>query len=89
MRAVTHAGGRPLLLAPTPADAADPSELLDLLDGVLVTGGADVDPASYGAERHSSTGHVSADRDAFEMRPRPPGRTSSGCRASGSAAACR
>ena len=67
VRAVTRAGGRPLLLAPTPADSADPSELFDMLDGVLVTGGADVDPASYGAERHSSTGHVSADRDAFEL----------------------
>ena len=67
VRAVTRAGGRPLLLAPTPADSADPSELFGMLDGVLVTGGADVDPASYGAERHSSTGHVSAERDAFEV----------------------
>ena len=47
---------RPLLLAPTPADLEDPSELLDLLDGVLITGGPDLDPARYGAEAASRDG---------------------------------
>src|SRR5829696_7616644 len=42
VRAIARAGGRPLLLAPTPADLADPSELLAMLDGVLITGGADL-----------------------------------------------
>ena len=44
--AVARAGGRPLLLAPTPADLADPGELLGLLDGVLITGGADLAAAT-------------------------------------------
>ena len=67
VRAIARAGGRPLLIAPTPADLADPSELLDLLDGVLVTGGADVDPATYGEQPHAETAPVTADRDALEL----------------------
>jgi len=65
--AIARAGARPLLLAPTPADLEDPSELLDLLDGVLITGGSDLDPARYGAEPHPATEPTSADRDAFEL----------------------
>jgi len=65
--AIARAGARPLLLAPTPADLEDPSELLDLLDGVLITGGSDLDPARYGAEPHPATEPASADRDAFEL----------------------
>jgi putative glutamine amidotransferase len=67
VRAVARAGGRPLLIAPTPADLADPSGLLDLLDGVLVTGGADVDPAAYGERPHRATAAAGAERDAFEL----------------------
>jgi putative glutamine amidotransferase len=65
--AIARAGGRPLLIAPTPADLKDPGELLELLDGVLITGGSDVDPASYGAERHPETEPASGERDAFEL----------------------
>ncbi len=67
VRAIARAGARPLLLAPTPADLVDPAELLDLLDGVLVTGGADVDPSAYGEQPHAETAAASADRDAFEL----------------------
>ena len=67
VRAIARAGGRPLLLAPTPADLADPSELLAMLDGVLVTGGADLDPAAYGEAPHPATAATSAERDAFEL----------------------
>jgi putative glutamine amidotransferase len=67
VRAIARAGARPLLLAPTPADLEDPSELLGLLDGVLITGGADVDPAAYGAEPHPESSPTAADRDAFEL----------------------
>jgi putative glutamine amidotransferase len=67
VRAIARAGGRPLLIAPTPADLADPTELLGLLDGVLVTGGADLDAATYGAAPHPETEATSADRDAFEL----------------------
>jgi len=67
VKAVARAGGRPLLLAPTPADLDDPGELLDILDGVLITGGADLDPAAYGADPHPETAATSAERDAFEL----------------------
>ena len=67
VRAIARAGARPLLLAPTPGDLEDPSELLGLLDGVLITGGADVAPAAYGADPHPETAATSADRDAFEL----------------------
>ena len=67
VRAIARAGGRPLLIAPTPADLEDPSELLDLLDGVLVTGGADLDPATYDALPHKRTEAAPRDRDDFEL----------------------
>jgi putative glutamine amidotransferase len=67
VRAIARAGGRPLLIAPTPADLEDPSELLDLLDGVLVTGGADLDPATYDALPHEQTYPAPRDRDDFEL----------------------
>jgi len=67
VRAVARAGGRPLLLAPTPADLADPDALLDLLDGVLITGGADLAAQTYGADAHPETVGTDTERDAFEI----------------------
>ena len=67
VRAVARAGGRPLLLAPTPADLADPDALLDLLDGVLITGGADLAAETYGADAHPETVGTDTERDAFEV----------------------
>ena len=69
VRAVARAGGRPLLIAPTPADLADPDALLDLLDGVLITGGADLAAESYGAEPHPQNGETDADHHV-EVEPR-------------------
>ena len=68
VRAVARAGARPLLLAPTPGDLEDPGELLDLLDGVIVTGGADLHPDTYGEPAHPANDATSAERDAFELR---------------------
>jgi len=67
VRAVARAGGRPLLLAPTPTDLADPDALLDLLDGVLITGGADLAAQTYGADAHPETVGTDTERDAFEI----------------------
>jgi putative glutamine amidotransferase len=67
-RAVQRAGGRPVLLVPDERDAADPGELLDLVDGVIVTGAAgDVDPARYGEQPGPHTHPVPAVRDEFEI----------------------
>ena len=67
VEAVQRAGGLALMLPPDPAVAADPDPVLDLLDGLLLAGGADVDPATYGAERHPATDDGAPERDAFEL----------------------
>ncbi len=64
VEAVTRAGGRALLVPP---DAAAIDETLDVLDGLIFSGGADVDPASYGAERGPETDEPHVHRDSGEM----------------------
>jgi len=64
VRGVERAGGRPLLVPPS-TDAID--ETLDALDGLVLSGGADVDPETYGAEAHAETSGTRPDRDAGEL----------------------
>lgn len=61
---VAAAGGVPVLLPPLPATAA---RAVDVLDALVVTGGHDVDPRHYGAERHPRTEPPRPDRDAAEL----------------------
>jgi putative glutamine amidotransferase len=63
--AVGRAGGTPVLLPPVDPTAA--SLVVGRLDGLIVTGGADVDPARYGAEPHPRTVSWRTDRDAWEL----------------------
>ena len=65
--AVQRAGGLALLLAPDPVTVADPDEVLDELDGLVLAGGVDMDPSTYGAERHPTVTRTVPERDAFEM----------------------
>ncbi|HET6428206.1 MAG TPA: gamma-glutamyl-gamma-aminobutyrate hydrolase family protein [Phycisphaerae bacterium] len=65
VRAVERAGGAPLLLAEAP-DPAVAREAMAWADGLLLTGGADVDPAFYGRPRHPATVVASGDRDRTE-----------------------
>ena len=65
--AVNRAGGLALLATPDPVVTAHPDELLDRLDGLMLSGGQDVDPASYGAERHPETQASQPERDAWEI----------------------
>src|SRR2546430_17740881 len=51
VHAVHESGGRAVLITP---DDPDP-EVLDGLDGIMFTGGSDVDPALYGAQPHATT----------------------------------
>src|SRR5215218_1350956 len=54
--AVQLAGGLPLIVPPDDEVAEKPDELLDKLNGLILIGGADVDPASYGAKPDPRTG---------------------------------
>ncbi|QIG38758.1 gamma-glutamyl-gamma-aminobutyrate hydrolase family protein [Microbacterium sp. 4R-513] len=70
---VTDAGGIAVLLPPQRGTAtgidtdAAAAAVLDGLDGLILTGGLDVDPALYGAERHPLTDPSRADRDEWEL----------------------
>jgi len=64
--AVTRAGGIAVLLPPQPVDAAIASRVLDGLDGLIITGGPDVDPARYDQQPHPSTDAPGLARDAWE-----------------------
>ena len=67
VEAVQRAGGLPVVLVPDPALLERPDEALDLIDGLILAGGADIDPASYGAEAHPETKGAVPERDAFEL----------------------
>jgi len=62
--AVERAGGRPVLIPPSEAGV---DETLDVLDGIVFSGGADVDPALYGADAHPETDTPQARRDRGEL----------------------
>ncbi len=61
--AVERAGGRPVLIPPSEQGVA---ETLATLDGIVFSGGADIDPSLYGAEPHPETDTPQARRDAGE-----------------------
>jgi putative glutamine amidotransferase len=64
--AVTRAGGIAILLPPQPVDAGIAHQVLGGLDGLIITGGKDVDPERYGQQRHPQTDEPRRDRDAWE-----------------------
>jgi gamma-glutamyl-gamma-aminobutyrate hydrolase PuuD len=64
VRAVERAGGRALLVPPS-EDGVD--ETLDALDGLVFSGGNDMEPSTYGAEAHPETTGTNPARDAGEL----------------------
>jgi putative glutamine amidotransferase len=62
--AVQRAGGLGLILPPDDVVAESPDELLDML---ILAGGSDIDPASYGAKPHPETRNTRPERDRFEL----------------------
>ncbi len=63
--AIIVAGGLPIIL-PYTTDAVLINGMLDQVDGLLLTGGSDVDPALYGEEPEQLLGKIIPERDAFE-----------------------
>src|SRR2546423_4747268 len=64
VRAVELAGARALLVPPS-EDGIE--ETLDAVDGLIFSGGSDLDPALYGQEAHAETDGVVAERDRAEL----------------------
>jgi putative glutamine amidotransferase len=64
---VTLAGGIAVLLPPQPVDDHIANRVLDGLDGLVITGGKDVDPARYGQAPHPKTDEPRHDRDEWEF----------------------
>ena len=64
-RAVQRAGGTPVVLPPVPA--ASVPGLVATLDGLVLTGGRDVDPALYNEQPHEQTEPADFRRDRFEL----------------------
>jgi putative glutamine amidotransferase len=66
VEAVTRSGGLALLLPPQEVSSEQAVEIIRRLDGLLVTGGADINPARYGQETHPETAEPEDLRDNFE-----------------------
>ncbi len=67
VHAVTVAGGAPMMI-PVASDMAVLRSIFDRLDGVVISGGGDIDPQCYGAERSVYTEGVDAVRDEVELQ---------------------
>lgn len=64
MESVRRAGGEPIEVA---AGGEAPEHILARVDGIMLTGGGDVDPMIYGETPHATFAAAEADRDAFEI----------------------
>lgn len=66
VRSVEHAGGLPVLIPVQGLSVSDARILLDRLDGVILSGGPDVNPSRYGEASHPETGRPRDERDEIE-----------------------
>jgi putative glutamine amidotransferase len=64
---IRAAGGLALGLIPDPHATENPEMIIDRIDGLMVIGGVDVEPATYGADKTSRTEATEPRRDHFEL----------------------
>ncbi|WP_067724630.1 gamma-glutamyl-gamma-aminobutyrate hydrolase family protein [Oceanobacillus damuensis] len=66
IKSIVKSGAVPVVL-PNLDDEDSINQLAELIDGLLVTGGGDIDPTLFGEEPHPNLGEICPDRDRFEM----------------------
>ena len=64
---VTGAGGIAALLPPQPVDDEIAEQVISRLDGLILTGGKDINPEEYGHSPHAATEEPARERDAWEF----------------------
>ena len=67
IEAIQRAGGLAVMIPPDGSFEDDADQMLDLLDGLILAGGNDIDPTYYGADRHPETGVTLPGRDRSEL----------------------
>jgi putative glutamine amidotransferase len=67
MRAIQAAGALGLMIPPDPHLVEHPDDVLERLDGLVLAGGADIDPSAYGAHPHAETRGTVRTRDRVEL----------------------
>jgi putative glutamine amidotransferase len=67
IEAVQAADGMVVMIPPDPELERDPDQILDLIDGLILAGGNDIDPGTYGAAPHPTTAPPVPERDAVEL----------------------
>src|SRR5690625_2905902 len=64
--AITKSGGIPIIL-PNLVDKDQIVAIASKIDGLLLTGGGDIDPTLFGEEPHQKLGEIIPERDTFEL----------------------
>ncbi len=67
IEAIQRAGALAVMIPPDPRLEDTPDEVLDLIDGLILAGGHDIDPATYGASAHPATNSTVPERDRVEI----------------------
>lgn len=67
LEGVTRAGGIAALLPPQPVDESIAEQVVSRLDGLILTGGKDINPEAYGHQPHPATEQPALERDAWEF----------------------